>query len=163
MGPNLDFQQVRWESSAYALTVALRYDILREPLGLHFDLKELEREQEWIHLAGFSEEGEVLACLILRPASTVSVLPENYTHDLAYQMRQVAIKPSMQGLGLGRQLVRYSEKWLIKQTNARLIFLHSRPQAVGFYQHLGYRAYSDPILELGLMHTRMFMDLQSLS
>ncbi|MEY3574593.1 MAG: hypothetical protein RLZZ617_1191, partial [Bacteroidota bacterium] len=81
MGPKLNFQKVSWGSAAYALTVALRYDMLREPLGLHFNLNDLDYEQDSVHWAGFSEEGEVLACLVLRPASTTSVLPEGYSME----------------------------------------------------------------------------------
>lgn len=161
MGPKLDFQKVGWGSAAYALTVALRYDMLREPLGLHFNLNDLDYEQDSVHWAGFSEEGEVLACLVLRPASTTSVLPEGYSMEEAYQMRQVAVKPSYQGLGLGRALVLHSQNWLRDQVKARLVFLHSRPQAVGFYQRLGYQTYHEPLMEVGLLHTRMFMNLQS--
>ncbi|MFM8686492.1 MAG: GNAT family N-acetyltransferase [Bacteroidota bacterium] len=161
MGPNLNFQKVGWGSTAYALTVALRYDMLREPLGLHFNLNDLEYEQGSVHWAGFSEEGEVLACLVLRPASTTSVLPKGYSMEEAYQMRQVAVKPSYQGLGLGRTLVLHSQNWLRDQVKARLVFLHARPQAVGFYQRLGYQTYHEPLMEVGLLHTRMFMDLQS--
>jgi len=161
MGPKLNFQKVGWGSAAYALTVALRYDMLREPLGLHFNLNDLDYEQDSVHWAGFSEEGEVLACLVLRPASTTSVLPEGYSMEEAYQMRQVAVKPSYQGLGLGRALVLHSQHWLRDQLNARLVFLHARPQAVGFYQRLGYQAYHEPVMEVGLLHSRMFMDLQS--
>lgn len=161
MGPKLNFQKVSWGSAAYALTVALRYDMLREPLGLHFNLNDLDYEQDSVHWAGFSEEGEVLACLVLRPASTASVLPEHYSMGEAYQMRQVAVKPSYQGLGLGRALVLHSQNWLRDQVKARLVFLHSRPQAVGFYQRLGYQAYHEPVMEVGLLHSRMFMDLQS--
>ncbi|MFM7699960.1 MAG: GNAT family N-acetyltransferase [Bacteroidota bacterium] len=161
MGPKLNFQKVGWGSAAYALTVALRYDMLREPLGLHFNLNDLDYEQDSVHWAGFSEEGEVLACLVLRPASTTSVLPEGYSMEEAYQMRQVAVKPSYQGLGLGRALVLHSQNWLRDQVKARLVFLHSRPQAVGFYQRLGYQTYHEPLMEVGLLHTRMFMDLQS--
>ncbi|MBM3911853.1 MAG: GNAT family N-acetyltransferase [Sphingomonadales bacterium] len=161
MGRKLNFQKVVWGSAAYALTVALRYDMLREPLGLHFNLTDLDYEQDSVHWAGFSEEGEVLACLVLRPASTASVLPEPYCIEEAYQMRQVAVKPSYQGLGLGRALVLHSQNWLRDQDKARLVFLHARPQAVGFYQRLGYQAYHEPFMEVGLLHTRMFMDLQS--
>ncbi|MBM3929713.1 MAG: GNAT family N-acetyltransferase [Sphingomonadales bacterium] len=161
MGPNLNFQKVGWGSAAYALTVALRYDMLREPLGLHFNLNDLDYEQDSVHWAGLSEEGEVLACLVLRPASTTSVLPEGYSMEEAYQMRQVAVKPSYQGLGLGRTLVLHSQNWLRDQVKARLVFLHARPQAVGFYQRLGYQTYHEPLMEVGLLHTRMFMDLQS--
>lgn len=128
MGPKLNFQKVGWGSAAYALTVALRYDMLREPLGLHFNLNDLDYEQDSVHWAGFSEEGEVLACLVLRPASTASVLPEHYSMGEAYQMRQVAVKPSYQGLGLGRALVLHSQHWLRDQLNARLVFCMPGPK-----------------------------------
>ncbi len=161
MDPKLNFQKVGWGSTAYALTVALRYDMLREPLGLHFNLNDLGHEQDSAHWAGFSEEGEVLACLVLRPASTNSVLPETYSTSEAYQMRQVAVKPCYQGRGLGRKLVLHCENWLREEARAGLVFLHARPQAVGFYQKLGYQIYNEPLMEVGLLHTRMFMDLQT--
>jgi len=181
MEASLEVVKVSWGSPAYALTIALRYDMLREPLGLHFNLSDLDHEQDSTHWAGFSDEGEVLACLVLRPASASSVLPvgsalmqgqdaslpkkdaslprETEIRAGAYQMRQVAVKPSHQGLGLGRQLVRHCEKWLQEQAKASLVYLHARPQAVGFYEKLGYHAYDKPLMEVGLLHTRMFKAL----
>ena len=44
----MPIKQIDHNSKEYELMVQLRYDILRKPLDLHFDEKELEKENVFI-------------------------------------------------------------------------------------------------------------------
>ncbi len=53
----------------------------------------------------------------------------------------VAVNPAWQGAGLGRVIVAHAERWL-KDSGVWKVSLMIRPsnrQAMGFYEHLGYR------------------------
>jgi len=130
-------------SPEYALTVALRHEVLRLPLGLAFTVEQLLSEKDSHHLAAFDDKGRILGCLMLTPHEGGEV-----------QMRQVAVKPEQQGTGLGRALV------LEAETKARALgftrmMLHARDKAIGFYERLGYAREGDLFMEVGIVHQQM--------
>jgi len=163
------WQKVAWGSSEYALTIALRHTLLRAPLGLHFAKEALETERDSIHLAGFDPNGAVRACLVLRPSVTPSWLEINHESNSyqatiaapAFQMRQVAVRQDLQGLGLGRELMNYAHSWVVANSPVRQVYLHARSPVVGFYENAGYTIFGEPFWEVGLEHRAMHRFLES--
>jgi hypothetical protein len=83
--------ELRWVlhlSPAYALCVALRRAVLRQPLGLDFTEQDLAAEGDTLHLAGF-QGARLVGTLMLTPRGADRV-----------QMRQVAVEESLQGRDL---------------------------------------------------------------
>ena len=134
-------------SPEYALTVALRHEVLRIPLGLAFTVDQLASESDSHHLAVFDEEGHILGCLMLTPHG-----------DGEIQMRQVAVKPETQGTGLGRALVEEGER-KARELGFTRIMLHARDVAIGFYARLGYVREGDLFTEVGIVHQQMAKNL----
>ena len=134
-------------STEHALTVALRHEVLRVPLGLAFTVDQLASESGSHHLAAFDGEGRILGCLMLTPQAAGEV-----------QMRQVAVKPEMQGTGLGRALVEEAERRARGLGFARMM-LHARDKAIGFYDRLGYAREGDLFMEVGIVHQQMAKNL----
>ncbi|HET6329153.1 MAG TPA: GNAT family N-acetyltransferase [Holophagaceae bacterium] len=130
-------------SPAYALAVALRHEVLRVPLGLAFTVEQLAAESGSHHLAAFDEQGHILGCLLLSPHT-----------DGEVQMRQVAVKPAMQGTGLGRALVEEAER-KARELGFTRMMLHARDVAIGFYARLGYAREGDLFIEVGITHQQM--------
>ncbi len=130
-------------SQEYALAVALRHEVLRIPLGLAFTVDQLASESGSHHLAACDEAGHILGCLMLTP------------HDGGeIQMRQVAVKPEMQGTGLGRVLVEEGER-KARELGFTRVMLHARDVAIGFYARLGYAREGDLFTEVGIVHQQM--------
>jgi len=141
--------RLRWIdhlSPAYALSVALRRDILRKPLGLEFTEAQLASESNSYHLTAW-EEDVLLGTLLLTPLESGSI-----------QMRQVAVDDRRQGLGIGRLMVAESEAEAIGRGFTRMI-LHARDTAVGFYLKLGYKPVGDEFIEVGVKHQEMVKQL----
>lgn len=134
---------VAFNTSEYALTVALRHEVLRVPLGLAFTVDQLASESDSFHLAAFDQEGHILGCLMLTPHA-----------DGEIQMRQVAVRPAMQGTGLGRALVGEAERKAREQGFTPMM-LHARDKAIGFYERLGYSREGDLFVEVGIVHQQM--------
>jgi len=137
--------RLRWIdhlSPAYALSVALRRDILRKPLGLEFTEAQLASESNSYHLTAW-EEDVLLGTLLLTPLESGSI-----------QMRQVAVDDRRQGLGIGRLMVAESEAEAIGRGFTRMI-LHARDTAVGFYLKLGYESVGEEFIEVGVKHQEM--------
>ena len=130
-------------SPEYALTVALRHEVLRIPLGLAFTVDQLASEGDSHHLAAFDEEGHILGCLMLTPRENGEI-----------QMRQVAVRPDLQGTGLGRELSKEAER-KARELGFTRVMLHARDVAVGFYEKLGYFREGESFTEVGIPHQQM--------
>ena len=123
-------------------TRELRFRVLREPLGFSRSDVVVEGEDESLHLAAVAD-GDVVACVMLTP-----IAPRRG------KLRQMAVHPSQQGLGLGRALVLHLEQAL-SAAGFDEIELHAREHAVGFYEKLGYAPEGDAFVEVGIRHFRM--------
>ena len=134
-------------SGEYEETVALRDEVLRNPLGLSYDPAELAGEKDSFHFA-LRDGSEVVACLVLKPLD-----------ERCIKMRQLAVRESSQGKGFGRELVSYAESFA-KGKGYEEIVLHARETARGFYQKLGYEAEGDSFVEVGLPHLFMRKKLE---
>ena len=73
-------------------------------------------------------------------------------------MRQFAVHPSFQKLGIGKMMVGFYEEEAKKRGISHIEF-HARKTAVLFYQKLGYSIISDEFLEVGIPHYKMKKEL----
>ena len=133
---------IQHNSVEYLEAVALRREVLRKPLGLEFTPEELQAESAEIHV-GLWQQDALMAVVSLRPISNTEI-----------KMRQVAVKPENQKLGLGKSLVLFSET-IAMERGFRLMTLHARDTAVPFYLKLGYSIIGDPFKEVGIEHRKM--------
>lgn len=142
----IEIRVIAWGSEQYKKEVELRYKILREPLGLVYTPQQLEDERNEIHIAAFFEN-EIIGCLLLKPES-----------DSEIKMRQVAVSSSRQGMGIGKSLVSFAEKFAV-ENGYKLITLHSRDSALGFYETLGYKTVGEGFTEVTIPHHKMIKRL----
>jgi predicted GNAT family N-acyltransferase len=146
---NLQNIELRFFDSAsadYEQELMLRQKILRTPLGLILDPEKLKLENHDFHLGAFHDQ-RLLGCLILSPDS-----------NQILKMRQVAVDDTVQGMGIGKQMVLKSETFA-REKNYIEIRLSARVTAIPFYETLGYTVYGDPFLEIGLPHRYMSKNL----
>jgi N-acetylglutamate synthase-like GNAT family acetyltransferase len=137
------FRDIPHGGPLYVDTILLRDLVLREPLGLAFSPEALGREASDYHLVSQDVSGRVVACLVLTPEG----------HD-AVRMRQVAVAPDCQRLGIGTLLVEYSETFA-RNAGFQIMTLHARESAVPFYLGLGYERVGDRFEEVTMPHWRM--------
>ena len=139
-------QQIQFATPEYDEIVALRYDVLRQPLGLEFAANDLAQEYKNVHLAAYAHDYTLLGCLML-------VANENKAY-----MRQVAVRSDVQGKGVGRALVDAFEAYA-RANGFVVIELEARDTAVPFYIKLGYTAQGEPFTKIGILHTTMIKNL----
>jgi predicted GNAT family N-acyltransferase len=136
------FDEIQFGSIQYYQSVGIRYEVLRKPLNLHFQLNDFFQEPNEFHIGAFLEN-RVVGSLILSPQS-----------NLILKMRQVAIDFSFQSKHIGSKLIRFSEK-IAKEKGFQKIELNARKTAVEFYSKLDYSIESDEFLEVGIPHYKM--------
>jgi GNAT superfamily N-acetyltransferase len=126
-------------SKEYRQMVKLRDDILRKPLGLGFTEDELEEEKDNMLIAAF-EDDDILGCCML-----VEEKPGTL------RLRQMAVLNDLQGKGIGRALMNFAEN-LARDQGYKIMSMHARKNAVGFYEKMGYKVTGNEFLEVTIPH-----------
>lgn len=139
-------KQISFGSSLHKDAIALRREILRKPLNLDFTEVELSKESDSWHLAALIDHN-LVGILVLKPFG-----------NNGCKMRQVAVSTQMQGKGIGKKLVHFSEKFMTAKGLQR-IELNARESAVPFYLSLNYSLIPPMFIEVGIPHFKMFKDL----
>ncbi len=139
---NIVFRVVDHWSQDYRQAIALRYKLLRQPLGLKFSSTQFDEEAVHIHIVA-KYQNQIIAYLCLIPFN-----------EGLLRMRQVAVKKELQGLGIGRNLVIFSEKIALEK-GFHKIFLHARENVIHFYLKLGYTTTGEIFTEINIPHQKM--------
>ncbi|TAE32772.1 MAG: GNAT family N-acetyltransferase [Alphaproteobacteria bacterium] len=125
----------------YQECLAIRYEVLRKPLGLEIIDQEREADIDAVHVIAYVD-GQV--------AGTVALYRE--------RLRQMAVLDRFQGCGIGAQLVRYLET-IAKERGQPELGLDARCSAIPFYEKLGYHCCSDIYEKIGILHRNMIKAL----
>jgi len=134
---------IEFASPEYDESIALRYTVLRKPLGLSFALEQLAAEWNDTHHAAFHDSGQMLGILVLSPVDEQTV-----------KMRQVAVAPEQQGRGVGAALVDHAEQFARAAQFSKMV-LNARETAVPFYLRLGYQTVGERFEEVSIPHFKM--------
>ncbi len=153
----MQFQKIEFESTLYFQMLALRYDVLRKPLKLHFSLSDLVADRESLHFVGI-ENKQVIACLILTAKIDNAKLHSHSVASNVYKMRQVAVNHELQGKGIGKKLVQFVEAEA-KRMGITHFELNARKTAVPFYLSMNYIIQGDEFEEVGIPHYKMKKEL----
>lgn len=129
-------------SDLYRQALALRREILRRPLGLDISAEELLDDEARQHFCALLL-GRVVGCVSLQPLGEALV-----------QLKQMAVARERQRQGIGRRLLLHVESWA-GQSGFRVMVLHARAGAEGFYAAHGYLAEGEPFEDHTIPHRRM--------
>jgi len=153
-----EFREIVYGSAEYKTTLALRHQILREPLGLNLWHENLSVEIDQRHFTLWLRTGsltgrdhntaELLACVVIVPKSQGWV-----------KLRQMAVNSRFQRRGLGQRLIAAVENILVNE-GVKQIELSARESAVAFYQASHYACEGSAYVEVGLPHQRMIKMLK---
>jgi ribosomal protein S18 acetylase RimI-like enzyme len=126
----------------YKKELELRDQVLRKPIGMNIEDDDLSDEGNQIHFVAVKGE-ELVGVVVLKIDVKTG------------KLRQMAVKPELQGQNIGRKLVTSLEE-KAKQMGLDEIKLHARHYAVGFYEKLNYQVANKPsFIEVGMDHFEM--------
>ncbi len=140
-------EKLSLQDPRYPESCQLREEVLMSPIGITFHEGIAAQDAESDHFAAFLE-GVMVGVVLLSPTAQPG----------QSRLRQMAVRPDAQGMGVGRKLVESAEEWARRQA-IREIRLHARVSAIGFYERLGYRLCGDVFMEVGLEHRLMTKEL----
>jgi predicted GNAT family N-acyltransferase len=130
----------------YQQMVKLRDDILRKPLGLRFTPEELEDEKDNLLIGAFEDDNILACCMLVEEKSDI------------VKLRQMAVLNVVQGKGIGRALMQFAEN-LARDHGYKILTMHARKNAVGFYEKMGYKVKGDEFQEVSIPHYEMHKEL----
>ncbi len=133
-------------SKEYKQMVDLRNEILRKPLGLSFEQKELDEEKDDVLMGAFDDD-ILLGCCLLTKVDSSKI-----------RLRQMAVPNSMQGKGIGRALMIFAEN-IARDLGYKVLLMHARKTAAGFYEKLGYSISGNEFEEVTIPHYVMEKNL----
>jgi predicted N-acetyltransferase YhbS len=133
---------IDYGSPEYEQMVRLRNDLLRKPLGLSFDPRELEKEKDDVLMGAF-EDDRMLGCCLL-----------TQTDPKTLRLRQMAVPNNLQGKGIGRALMIFAEN-IARDMGYEILMMHARITAIGFYEKLGYVKKDGQFIEVTIPHVIM--------
>ncbi len=135
-------KQIDYGSPEYEKMLRLRYDLLRKPLGLSFDPRELEKEKDDVLMGAF-EDDRLLGCCLLTKMDPQTV-----------RLRQMAVPNNLQGKGIGRALMIFAEN-IARDMGYQTLMMHARITATGFYEKMGYVKNDGQFIEVTIPHVVM--------
>jgi predicted GNAT family N-acyltransferase len=138
----MPIMQLDYGTPKYKQMVSLRDEILRRPLGLTFSAEDLEADKTDLLIAAF-DDGRIIGCCILTPESGTRM-----------RLRQMAVRPTQQGTGIGQQIMRFAEN-IARHKGFRIMTMHARDTAIGFYEKQGYKVVGEPFIEVTIPHHKM--------
>ena len=139
-------KQIDHGTPEYLKMVNLRDVVLRRPLGLTFDHDELMAEKDDILIVCMEDE-EVLGCCILAKVNSQTV-----------RLRQMAVPDNLHGRGIGASIINFAEN-MARDKGYKLMTMHARDSAIGFYEKFGYQIKGSQFREVNLPHHVMEKNL----
>lgn len=138
----IQVQIIKCGTPAYALVVALRQIILRNPLGLYLTTTDLENDKN-DHIIAAIKNGVVIGCCHLTPQP-----------NKVLKLRQMAVAAEHQGNKIGAGILQYADKVGV-EFGYNNITMHARLTAVDFYKINGYKVVGKQFDEVGIPHILM--------
>ena len=135
----MGLKQIDHGSADYFKMVELRNEVLRKPLGLNFSEEELAHEKNDTLIAAFDDDEMVGCCMLCKIG------------EERVKLRQMAVHENVQGKGLGAAILNFAEN-IARDKGYKIIYMHARESAVGFYEKLGYQINSDVFKEVNIPH-----------
>lgn len=132
---------IDYGSKEYQQMIDLRNEILRYPLGLKLDEKDISADKDNILIAAFEDEKMLGCCMLVK-------------QNLTAQLRQMAVRNQLQGKGIGRALMEFAET-IARDTGFNEISMHARSSSSGFYERLGYKTDGTEFIKLSIAHVLM--------
>ena len=155
----MNIVSLMFASPAYDELVNLRLDALYKPLGAEVDLNAFAEEYKDVHLAVYDAQNRLIG-------GTIAMVSEEEDEMMNKRkiclLKQVVIRPDLQGLGMGRDVLATLEQLLI-QKGYKEVRLYAHVGALDFYRKYGYDEHGKSFVEHGIEQHIMKKKIQKKS
>ena len=117
--------------------IDLRHEILRTGLPRELAYFDGDDEPTTIHMVA-ERAGKIVGC--------ATMLQRRWEQRPAWQLRGMAVKPALRGMGIGSKLLNDIERLAIARKFSKQFWANARTPAVKFYQDHGWTVVSEEFM-----------------
>jgi histone acetyltransferase (RNA polymerase elongator complex component) len=117
----LQIKEINYHSEEYQRLLDFRFNNLRKPLNLEWSKEDLLNENKQIHFA-LKTQSEIIGSFCLKKINCSTI-----------RLRQMAIEKKFQKQGYGSSILKFTEKFAIKNNYKKIIII-ARLSALDFYK-----------------------------
>jgi len=117
----LQIKEINYHSEEYQRLLNFRFNNLRKPLNLNWSEEDLLNENQQNHFA-LKNQGEIVGSFCLKKIDCSTI-----------RLRQMAIEKKWQRQGYGSSILKFTEKFAIKNNYKKIIII-ARLSALDFYK-----------------------------
>ena len=117
----MQIKEINYHSEEYQRLLNFRFNNLRKPLNLEWSKEDLLNENKQIHFA-LKNQSEIVGSFCLKKINCSTI-----------RLRQMAIEKKFQKQGYGSSILKFTEKFAIKNNYKKIIVI-ARLSALDFYK-----------------------------
>ena len=117
----MQIKEINYYSEEYQKLLNFRFNNLRKPLNLEWSKEDLLNENKQIHFA-LKNQSEIVGSFCLKKINCSTI-----------RLRQMAIEKKFQKQGYGSSILKFTEKFAIKNNYKKIIII-ARLSALDFYK-----------------------------
>jgi len=117
----LQIKEINYHSEEYQRLLNFRFNNLRKPLNLNWSKEDLLNENQQNHFA-LKNQSEIVGSFCLKKINCSTI-----------RLRQMAIEKKFQKQGYGSSILKFTEKFAIKNNYKKIIII-ARLSALDFYK-----------------------------
>jgi len=117
----LKIKEINYHTEEYQRLLNFRFNNLRKPLNLEWSKEDLLNENKQIHFA-LKNQSEIVGSFCLKKINCSTI-----------RLRQMAIEKKFQKQGYGSSILKFTEKFAIKNNYKKIIII-ARLSALDFYK-----------------------------
>ena len=117
----MQIKEINYHSEEYQRLLDFRFNNLRKPLNLEWSKEDLLNENKQIHFA-LKNQSEIIGSFCLKKINCSTI-----------RLRQMAIEKKFQKHGYGSSILKFTEKFAIKNNYKKIIII-ARLSALDFYK-----------------------------
>ena len=117
----MQIKEINYYSEEYQKLLNFRFNNLRKPLNLEWSKEDLLNENKKIHFA-LKNQSEIVGSFCLKKINCSTI-----------RLRQMAIEKKFQKQGYGSSILKFTEKFAIKNNYKKIIII-ARLSALDFYK-----------------------------
>ncbi len=141
------YRQVALDEPLGISGIALRRRVFQDEQGVPANVVVNADDERALHVVACDEaDGSVVGTLRMVPKGQVC------------KAGRVAVEPSRRGEGIGAGLMRFAVD-LARKLGFDQLVLNAQLSVAGFYERLGFRAAGDIVIEAGIEHQPMVLEL----
>ena len=139
----MQIKEINYYSEEYQRLLDFRFNNLRKPLNLEWSKEDLLNENKQIHFA-LKNQSEIVGSFCLKKIDCSTI-----------RLRQMAIEKKFQKQGYGSSILKFTEKFAIKNNYKKIIII-ARLSALDFYKKNSFKTSGKIFIDVTVSSINMY-------